>query len=101
MQGVDLNPLGIYPPVEFPVPRGTGMLSPLLSWDHSQSWNLPNPQNFLSGTSGQQSETVFEVFPGVDGKDHYLTGIFVFKVTRSTIMNIFCKKYFLLNYFQK
>ena len=35
MQGVDLNPLGIYPPVEFPVPRGTRMLSPLLSWNHS------------------------------------------------------------------
>ena len=98
MQGVDLNPLGIYPPVEFPVPRGTGMLSPLLSWDHSQSWNLPDSRHFLSGTSGQQSETVFEVFPGVDGKDHYLTGIFVFKSTRSAIiMNIFRKKYFLLN----
>ena len=81
MQGIDLNPLGIYPPVEFPVPRGTGMLSPLISWDHSQSWDLPNPDCFLSGTSGQQPVMVFEVYPGIDGKDSSLLG---------TILSSYC-----------
>ena len=74
MNGISLNPLGIYPEIEFPVPCGTGMLSPLISWDHSQSWDLPREENFLSGGSGQQPESVFEVFSEQDRKDHYLTG---------------------------
>ena len=78
INGINLNPLGIYPMVEFPVPRGTGMLSPLISWDHSQTWDLPSPDSFLSGSSGQQPESVFEIFPNADGKDHYLTGLFTF-----------------------
>ena len=74
MNGINLNPLGIFPEIEFPVPRGTEMLSPLISWDHTQSWVLPSEENFLSGTSGRQSETVFEIFSEQDKKDHYLTG---------------------------
>ena len=29
----------LYPSVEFPVSRGTSMISPLIKWDHSQSFN--------------------------------------------------------------
>ena len=29
----------LYPAVEFPVSRGTPMISPLIKWDHSQSFN--------------------------------------------------------------
>ena len=29
----------LYPSVEFPVSRGTPMISPLIKWDHSQSFN--------------------------------------------------------------
>ena len=74
MNGINLNPLGIFPEIDFPVPRGTEMLSPLVSWDHTQSWDLPSPENFLSGTSGRQSEMMVEVFSEQDKKDHYLTG---------------------------
>lgn len=28
----------LYPPVRFPVSRGTKMLSPLIRWDHKQTW---------------------------------------------------------------
>lgn len=29
----------LYPPIEFPVSRGTPMISPLIKWEHSQSLN--------------------------------------------------------------
>ncbi|GBN31587.1 Fatty acid synthase [Araneus ventricosus] len=28
----------LYPQVQFPVPKGTPMISPLIKWDHSESW---------------------------------------------------------------
>lgn len=31
----------LYPPVEFPVSRGTPMISPLIKWDHSADWYVP------------------------------------------------------------
>lgn len=36
------NPVisNLYPKVEFPVPLGTRMLSPLVKWDHSISWDV-------------------------------------------------------------
>lgn len=29
----------LYPPVEFPVSRGTPMISPHIKWDHSQNYD--------------------------------------------------------------
>ncbi|GBM39322.1 Fatty acid synthase [Araneus ventricosus] len=31
----------LYPPVQFPVPRGTPMISDLIKWNHSQSFKVP------------------------------------------------------------
>jgi fatty acid synthase len=28
----------LYPKVQFPVPRGTPFISPLIKWDHSKKW---------------------------------------------------------------
>jgi fatty acid synthase, animal type len=36
--GIDLDLNKLYPPVEFPVSRGTPMLSPLVKWDHSENY---------------------------------------------------------------
>lgn len=30
----------LYPSVEFPVSRGTPMISPLVKWDHSENFNV-------------------------------------------------------------
>ncbi|GBN54927.1 Fatty acid synthase [Araneus ventricosus] len=30
----------LYPQVQFPVPKGTPMISPLIKWDHSESWRV-------------------------------------------------------------
>lgn len=31
----------IYPEVEYPVARGTPMISPLVKYDHQQNWSVP------------------------------------------------------------
>ncbi|KYN14433.1 Fatty acid synthase [Trachymyrmex cornetzi] len=31
----------LYPPVEYPVSRGTAMISPSIRWDHSEDWFIP------------------------------------------------------------
>ena len=74
IQGADFNPLGIFPPVEYPVPRGTDMISPAIKWDHSQSWYVPDTNQFLSGCSDRQSETRFEFDASKNEHDKFLLG---------------------------
>ena len=50
------------------------MLAPLVSWDHSQTFDLPDPQNFISGGDGRNFIVTYEIDPGEGGRDHYLTG---------------------------
>ncbi|KAF7994080.1 hypothetical protein HCN44_011349 [Aphidius gifuensis] len=35
------NVAKLYPDIEFPVSRGTPMISPLVKWDHSDDWYVP------------------------------------------------------------
>ncbi|GFW74406.1 fatty acid synthase [Trichonephila clavipes] len=53
-----LNPAieKLYPEVQFPVPKGTPMISPLIKWDHSRSWFVPRWDECL-----KSSEMVFDV----------------------------------------
>ncbi|XP_011160421.1 fatty acid synthase [Solenopsis invicta] len=39
--GLQLQVANIYPPMEFPVSRGTPMISPSIRWDHSEAWFTP------------------------------------------------------------
>ncbi|GIY14144.1 fatty acid synthase [Caerostris darwini] len=41
IEGMDPKVERLYPPVEFPVPRGTPSISDLIKWDHSQSFHVP------------------------------------------------------------
>ncbi|GFO47126.1 fatty acid synthase [Plakobranchus ocellatus] len=43
LKGLDINPMALHPPVSFPVPLKTPMISPLISkaWDHTASWYVP------------------------------------------------------------
>lgn len=36
---MDLSKL--YPPVSYPVSRGTPMISPLIKWKHERDWHVP------------------------------------------------------------
>ena len=47
--GLNFNPLKIYNKVTFPVSRGTPMISPLVQWDHSHSWDVPKLEQFSAG----------------------------------------------------
>ncbi|GFY56199.1 fatty acid synthase [Trichonephila inaurata madagascariensis] len=40
-EGVDPKIERLYPPVQFPVPRGIPTISDLIKWNHSQSYNVP------------------------------------------------------------
>lgn len=47
----------LYPPVSYPVGRGTPMLNSLVKWDHSTEWAVP----YFGSKSGSSGESVVEV----------------------------------------
>ncbi|KAK3090166.1 hypothetical protein FSP39_009679 [Pinctada imbricata] len=75
MNGLSLNPLGLYPAVKYPVPRGTPMISPFIQslWDHSTSWDVPSYQDFATD-SGTKSTSVFEIDMSHESENRYLIG---------------------------
>lgn len=44
----------IYPKVDFPVSRGTGMISPLVRWEHSEDWFVTKFELQRSAKSGER-----------------------------------------------
>lgn len=71
LAGIDINPNGLFPPEEFPAPRGTPLISPLIKWDHSQTWDVPAAEDFPSG-SGSSSATVYTLDTSPESPSHYL-----------------------------
>ncbi|XP_045425730.1 fatty acid synthase [Lemur catta] len=71
LAGIDVNPNALFPPVEFPVPRGTPLISPHIKWDHSQTWDVPAPEDFPN-ISSSSSATVYNIDAGPESPDHYL-----------------------------
>lgn len=65
----------MYPPVEFPVSKGTPMISPLIKWDHNEDYFVTKFENQRSNKSGERrvitnlSEVDFEYIEGhtIDG----------------------------------
>ena len=72
MNGVNLDSLAIYPPVQLPVSPSTPMLSSLVCWDHSHSWGVPGVTHYLAGSSGANSVEVDISSP--DSEDAYIIG---------------------------
>ncbi|KAL3200527.1 hypothetical protein MRX96_013176 [Rhipicephalus microplus] len=70
--GVQLDLTPLYPPVPFPVPRGTPSIGHLVSWDHSQQWTVVTWNDF--STSAQVSEEIVEVDLEANEDDAYLAG---------------------------
>lgn len=71
LTGIDINPNALFPPVEFPVPRGTPLISPHIKWDHSQTWDVPVAEDFPNGSSSS-SATVYNIDASSESPDHYL-----------------------------
>ena len=67
--GLRLDPLKLFAPVELPVPSGTPMISPHISWDHSHTWNVPRPSNAKKDV---MRGTTFEIDLSKDSEDRFL-----------------------------
>ncbi|NXD84156.1 FAS synthase, partial [Halcyon senegalensis] len=71
-----LNVLGnnLFPPVEYPVPAGTPLISPHIKWDHSQEWNVVKSEDFGGGAKGTAAASVYNIDVSPNSPDHYLVG---------------------------
>ncbi|NXI49651.1 FAS synthase, partial [Chloroceryle aenea] len=71
-----LNVLGnnLLPPVEYPVPAGTPLISPHIKWDHSQEWNIVKAEDFGGGSKGAAAASVYNIDVSPNSPDHYLVG---------------------------
>lgn len=73
-QGINLDSNNLFPPVEYPAPVGTPLISPFITWDHSQIWDVPKPEDFPAGSGGSNSSTVFNIDISPDSPDYFLIG---------------------------
>ncbi|KAM9424875.1 fatty acid synthase isoform 2-T2 [Pholidichthys leucotaenia] len=73
MNGIDVDGNSLCPVVNYPVPSGTPLLSPLVLWDHTQLWDTPKAEDFVFG-SGGNSVSIFKIEVNPESTDHYLTG---------------------------
>ncbi|KAI1300230.1 Fatty acid synthase [Halotydeus destructor] len=48
----------LYPKVEYPVPRETASISPLIKWDHRKDWSVPSYPDHFNTLKGNQGFTI-------------------------------------------
>ncbi|KAL1470633.1 hypothetical protein MTO96_040322 [Rhipicephalus appendiculatus] len=70
--GVEMDLSVLYPPVPWPLPRGTPNIGHLVGWDHSQTWDVAHWKDFPSPE--QAKEDILEVDIEAHSHDKYLTG---------------------------
>ncbi|XP_071447989.1 fatty acid synthase-like [Hetaerina americana] len=56
--GAQPRPAGLYPKCEFPVGRGTPMISPLVRWEHSDDWFVTEYKMEEKITSGERAVAI-------------------------------------------
>jgi fatty acid synthase, animal type len=66
--GIDLDIAKLYPQIDFPVSRGTPMISPMIKWDHSQDLFVTR---FSSSKHYGQRHVLVNIS---NKKDEYLQG---------------------------
>ncbi|KAM8947762.1 fatty acid synthase isoform 2-T2 [Pelodytes ibericus] len=74
LNGINVQCNNIFPAVEFPVPAGTPLISPLVQWDHSQTWDVPKPEDFSAGSGGSTSAMVYNIDMNPDSPDTFING---------------------------
>ncbi|XP_076103743.1 fatty acid synthase-like [Mytilus galloprovincialis] len=74
LHGINLNPLKICQPVKFPVPKETPMISSLVGWDHSVSWDVPKAEHFSAQALESNSGSTHEIEMSNNSQYSYLTG---------------------------
>jgi len=66
--GVPVNPLALLKPIHFPVSPKTPSVGPLVTWDHSDEWFVPKPEDFL--THSQHKNTSIAIATTKIGPQH-------------------------------
>ncbi|KAG5347678.1 FAS synthase, partial [Acromyrmex charruanus] len=67
--GLQLQVANLYPPVEFPVSRGTPMISPSIRWCHSENWLTSSAEQKYIKSRGRYINII------LDDEDHeYMSG---------------------------
>ncbi|XP_056432573.1 fatty acid synthase [Gadus chalcogrammus] len=74
MNGVNVDSNFLCPSVTYPVPHGTPLISPLVKWDHAQTWDVPKAEDFPAGSGGSTSATVYNIDINPESPDYYLIG---------------------------
>nr|XP_029497666.1 fatty acid synthase-like [Oncorhynchus nerka] len=74
MNGINVASKQLYPPVEYPVPAGTPLISPLVQWDHAQTWDVPKAEDFPAGSGGSTSATIYNIDMNPESPDYYMIG---------------------------
>ncbi|CAF94659.1 unnamed protein product, partial [Tetraodon nigroviridis] len=74
MNGINLDGNKLGPAVSYPVPVGTPLISPLVQWDHSQTWDVPKVKDFPSSSGGSSSATIYNIDTSPESADSYLIG---------------------------
>ncbi|XP_035722352.1 fatty acid synthase-like [Vespa mandarinia] len=68
--GLQLDLAKLYPPVEYPVSRGTPMISPLIRWEHSDDWFVAyykTQERIISGERMVEISIIDEDFEYISG----------------------------------
>ncbi|CAL8305722.1 unnamed protein product [Boreogadus saida] len=74
MNGVNVDSNFLCPSVTYPVPHGTPLISPLVKWDHAQTWDVPKAEDFPAGAGGSTSAAVYNIDINPESPDYYLIG---------------------------
>ncbi|KAM6473364.1 fatty acid synthase isoform 2-T2 [Liasis olivaceus] len=74
LTGINVLANNLFPLVEYPVPRGTPLISPYVVWDHSQNWDVPKREDFPTGSGGSGAATVYNIDVNPESPEHYLVG---------------------------
>eukprot|EP00064_Thunnus_orientalis_P003928 superscaffoldBa00000342_g3939 len=74
MNGINLDGNGLCSAVKYPVPVGTPLISPLMQWDHAQTWDVPKVEDFSSGSGISKSATIYNIDINPESADYYLIG---------------------------
>lgn len=55
MTGMSIPIEKLYPKIEYPVSRGTQMISPLIRWDHGTDWYVEKYEHHKSTCNGERT----------------------------------------------
>lgn len=71
MQGLQPNLAALYPPIQYPVSRGTPMIAPLIKWEHTDEWLVPNFEKKKTDLKSGEREVTINV---KNAMVQYITG---------------------------